>query len=211
MFLKGLQVWVLYLPHIKITLVNKTEFLTIVYCLYTFLFHIFERFPRFLSVCVYSILVKIFVPNLWMFSLFSFCSPNSSQKIRIHNDIGIDFVIAFTNTLVPLSKFWSWACYSCSMSWADIARQSPSLFWSATCLNSELSFFRNSLPYQIYCSRKNFVCLARNLIWLLGSTHIFTQSGWLILFRSDHFSGPHQIGEKPPNTLFLRSLRTGQT
>ena len=43
------------------------------------------------------------------------------------------------------------------------------------------------------------------------STHIFTQSGWLILFNPDHFSGQHQIGEKPPNTLFLRSFRTGQT
>ncbi len=41
--------------------------------------------------------------------------------------------------------------------------------------------------------------------------HIFTQSGWLILFSPDHFSGQHQIGESPPNTLFLRSFQTGQT
>ena len=41
--------------------------------------------------------------------------------------------------------------------------------------------------------------------------YIFTQSGWLILFTPDHFSGQHQIGEKPPNTPFLRSFRTGQT
>ena len=71
-------------------------------------------------------------------------------------------------------------------------------------------------------SRKNFVFflffvvvffffLARKLIWLLGSMHIFTQWGWLILFIPDHFSGKHQIGESPPNTLFLRSFRKGQT
>ena len=41
--------------------------------------------------------------------------------------------------------------------------------------------------------------------------HIFTQSGWLILFSLDQFSGQHQIGESPPNTLFLRSFRKGQT
>ena len=29
--------------------------------------------------------------------------------------------------------------------------------------------------------------------------HIFTQSGWLILFIPDHFSGQRQIGESPPN------------
>ena len=30
---------------------------------------------------------------------------------------------------------------------------------------------------------------------------MFTQSEWLILFTPDHFSGQHQIGEKPPNTF----------
>ena len=49
--------------------------------------------------------------------------------------------------------------------------------------------------------------MAHKLIWPLGSTHIFTQSGWLILFSPDHFSRQHQIGEKPLNTLFLRSFR----
>ena len=48
--------------------------------------------------------------------------------------------------------------------------------------------------------------MARNLIWPLGSTHIFTQWGWLILFIPDPFSGQHQIGESPPNTLFLRTF-----
>ena len=48
-------------------------------------------------------------------------------------------------------------------------------------------------------------------MWPLGSTHIFTRWGWLILFLPDHFFGQHQIGEKPPNTLFLRTFRKGQT
>ena len=63
----------------------------------------------------------------------------------------------------------------------------------------------------IVAERISYVCLAHNLIWPLGSTHIFTQSGWLILFSPNHFPGQHQIGEKPLNTLFLRSFRTGQT
>ena len=53
--------------------------------------------------------------------------------------------------------------------------------------------------------------MARKLIWPLWSTHIFTQWGWLILFIPDNFSGQHQIGESPPNTLFLRTFRKGQT
>ena len=36
--------------------------------------------------------------------------------------------------------------------------------------------------------------------------HIFTQSGWLILFSLDHFSGLHQIGESPPNTFSSSEL-----
>ena len=40
------------------------------------------------------------------------------------------------------------------------------------------------------CSRKNFAFyLARNLIRPLGSTHNFTQSGWLILFNPNHLFG----------------------
>ena len=31
--------------------------------------------------------------------------------------------------------------------------------------------------------------------------HIFTQSGRLILFNTDHFSGQHQMEESPPNTF----------
>ena len=54
--------------------------------------------------------------------------------------------------------------------------------------------------------RTSYFCLAHNLIWPLGSTQIFTQWGWLILFSPDHFSGQHQIRESPPNTLFLRNF-----
>ena len=50
-------------------------------------------------------------------------------------------------------------------------------------------------------AEKNLVFLFGALIWPLGSTHIFTQSGLLILFIPDHFFGQHQIGESPPNTF----------
>ena len=40
-----------------------------------------------------------------------------------------------------------------------------------------------------------------NLIRPLGSTHNFTQSGWLILFIPNHLSGQHKLG-KLSNTLF---------
>ena len=43
--------------------------------------------------------------------------------------------------------------------------------------------------------RISYFCLARNLIRSLGSTHIFTQSGWLILIQSVHLSGQAQTGE----------------
>ena len=36
--------------------------------------------------------------------------------------------------------------------------------------------------------------------------HIFTQSGWLILFNPAHFPGQLQIGESPPNTFFSSEL-----
>ena len=36
--------------------------------------------------------------------------------------------------------------------------------------------------------------------------HIFTQWGWLIPLSPDHYSRQHQIGERPPNTLFLRTF-----
>ena len=41
--------------------------------------------------------------------------------------------------------------------------------------------------------RTSYFCLARKLIWPLGSSHIFTQWGWLILLSPDHFSRQHQI------------------
>ena len=58
----------------------------------------------------------------------------------------------------------------------------------------------------IIAERISDFCLARKLIWPLELTHIFTQWGWLIQFSQDHFSGQHQIGEGPPNTLFLRTF-----
>ena len=56
-----------------------------------------------------------------------------------------------------------------------------------------------------------YFCLVHNLIRPLGSTHYFTQSGWLILFNPDHLSGQHKL-RKPSNTpFFAELLRPGQT
>ena len=46
--------------------------------------------------------------------------------------------------------------------------------------------------------------MARKLIRPLGSTHNFTQSGWLILFFPDHLSGQHKLG-KLANTFFSQN------
>ena len=52
--------------------------------------------------------------------------------------------------------------------------------------------------------------MVRNLIWPLGSTHIFTLSGWLILFIPDHLSEQHKLKKVSKHFLFLRtsSFRT---
>ena len=60
--------------------------------------------------------------------------------------------------------------------------------------------------YSFVAERTSYFCVARKLIWPLGSTHIFTQWGWLIPFNPDHFSGKHQVEEGPPNTLVLRTF-----
>ena len=64
--------------------------------------------------------------------------------------------------------------------------------------------------YPCVTERTSYFCLARKLIWPLGSTHIFTQWGWPIQFSPDHFSGQHQICESPPIYLSLRTFRKGQ-
>ena len=56
--------------------------------------------------------------------------------------------------------------------------------------------------------------MTRNLVRPLGSTHNFTQSGWLILFRPDHLSGQHKLGKLPSTSSssssseLLRSVQT---
>ena len=58
--------------------------------------------------------------------------------------------------------------------------------------------------------RISHFCLVRNLIQPLGSTHNFTQSGWLILFHPDHLSGQHKLGKSAKHFLFseLHSVQT---
>ena len=65
-----------------------------------------------------------------------------------------------------------------------------------------ISCLTRQLPDASVAERISYFSLARNLIRPFGSTHIFTQSGWLILFIPDHLSGQHQIGESR-QTLFL--------
>ena len=65
--------------------------------------------------------------------------------------------------------------------------------------------------HECVAERTSYFCLARNLIWPLGSTHIFTQWGWLILFSLDHLSKQHQKLGKAAKTFSLpqnSSIRT---
>ena len=73
----------------------------------------------------------------------------------------------------------------------------------------EFACVSKRLVVHFVAERISYFCLARNSIRPLGSTHNFTQSGWLILFFPNHLSGQHKLG-KPPNTFFLRnsSFRT---
>ena len=54
-------------------------------------------------------------------------------------------------------------------------------------------------------ARNSHFCLACNLIRPLGSTHNFTQSGWLILFNPNHLSGQHKLGKSAKHFLFRRT------
>ena len=76
------------------------------------------------------------------------------------------------------------------------------------------TFFKYSWglnSFTFVAERTSYFCLARKLIWLLWSSHTFTQWGWLIEFSPDHFPGQHKNGESPPNYLFLRTFRAGRT
>ena len=54
-------------------------------------------------------------------------------------------------------------------------------------------------------ARNLHFCLACNLIQPLGSTHNFTQSGWLILFNPNHLSGQHKLGKSAKHFSFCRT------
>ena len=62
----------------------------------------------------------------------------------------------------------------------------------------------------IVAERISHFCLAHNLIWPLGLTYNFTQSGWLIQFNPDHLSGSTNWGNLP-NTFFLQNFCSVQT
>ena len=53
---------------------------------------------------------------------------------------------------------------------------------------------------QFVAEEISYFCLARNLIRPLGSTHNFTQSGWLILFNGAYFRAA-QTGEAAKHPL----------
>ena len=93
------------------------------------------------------------------------------------------------------------------------------LYWSyvitaatagAAC-NSRGCLSNSSSSVVVVAERISYFCLARELIWPLWSSHIFTQWWWLILFSPEYFPGRHKNGESPPNYLFLRTFRTGRT
>ena len=56
--------------------------------------------------------------------------------------------------------------------------------------------------HETVAERISYFCLARNLIWPLGLTHNFTQSGWLILVSPDHLSRQHKLGNSAKHFLF---------
>ena len=64
---------------------------------------------------------------------------------------------------------------------------------------------------EFVAERTPYFCLARKLIWLLWSSHICTQLGWLILFSPGHFLRQHKNGKSPLNYHFLRTFRAGRT
>ena len=71
--------------------------------------------------------------------------------------------------------------------------------------------FHQHFLFWVIAVRTSYFCLTHKLIWPLWSSHIFTQWGWLILFSPDHFPGQHKNRESPPNSLFLRTFREGQS
>ena len=58
---------------------------------------------------------------------------------------------------------------------------------------------------KVVAERTSYFCLARNLIWPLGSPHIFAQSGLIILFSLDHLSEQHQKLGKVAKTFSFSS------
>ena len=80
--------------------------------------------------------------------------------------------------------------------------------------------FRWNIYLQLYPAKlfefvaewTSYFCLARNLFRPLGSTHIFTQSGWLILFNPNHLSEQHKLGKAAktlslPQSFFVQNRR----
>ena len=55
---------------------------------------------------------------------------------------------------------------------------------------------------QSVAERIPYFCLTRNLIRPLGSTHNFTQSGWLILFTESSFRAAEIVGSRETLVLF---------
>ena len=120
----------------------------------------------------------------------------------VHRDTVVYVCINYTEKNMAFMLFscpWNWwaVAISCKMNCHHVL---------AFILHFHHSQFRDNLVEE----RTSYFCLVRKLIWPLGSTYIFTQWRWPILFSPDHFSGQNQNGESPHNYLFLRTFRTGQ-
>ena len=74
---------------------------------------------------------------------------------------------------------------------------------------------KKSCPVFLYVMCKSVAernlnfCLAHNLIWLLESPNIFTQSGWLVLFSPNHISKQHQKLKKAHESLSRSEILNG--
>ena len=90
--------------------------------------------------------------------------------------------------------------------------QGKNIWLSKLALPALLSY-TGQMIFQIIsvAERILYFCLAHYLIRPLGSTHIFTQSGWLILFYWTIFPGSTNWGSRQTLSLFSELLRSGQT
>ena len=121
-------------------------------------------------------------------SLVKYCVPAISWNMSVSADRW------WCSLLLPLFRFWG----------SKQTRRLPLCFSTPT---REETHSVSSLVAE----RISHFCLTRDLIRPLGSTHNFTQSGWLILFSRTIFPGSTNWGNLPNTAHFSELLRSVQT